>query len=165
MTADGTANELANGRANRHTNGHTNGHSNGATNGSSNGVAKKPSHHSSIQPSVEVATSPNDADAVSSTIESIQALGKTFTPTDNFGRQELLAEARRLVRALETPRETMIKHNWAQVSLSLGGEMAATDLPSLPHTWPSRSESILACSERCWITTALQNRSLSWGKC
>jgi hypothetical protein len=158
MTADGTANELANGRANRHTNGHTNGHSNGATNGSSNGVAKKPSHHTSIQPSVEVAISPNDADAVASTIESIQSLGKTFSPDDNFGRQKLLAEARRLVRSLETPRETMIKHNWAQVRVSLRREMATADLRSLPHTWPSHSESMLACSERCWRTTALQSR-------
>jgi hypothetical protein len=165
MTADGTANELANGRANRHTNGHTNGHSNGAANGSSNGVAKTPGHHTSIQPSVEVAISPNDAGAVTSTIESIHSLGKTFSPDDNFGRQKLLAEARRLVRSLETPRETMIKHNWAQVSLALRREMAAADLRSLPHTWPSRLESILACSERCWSTIALQSRSLSWGKC
>lgn len=116
MTADGTANELVNGRANGHTNGHANGHTNKVANGPSNGVAKKPGHQSSILPSVEVAISPNDADAVISTIESIQAFGKTFSPTDNFGRQKLLAEARRLVRALETPRETMIKHNWAQVS-------------------------------------------------
>jgi len=115
MTADGTASELVNERANGHTNGHTNGKSNGAA----NGVAKKPGHHTSIQPFMEVATSPNDADAVANTIESIQTLGKTFSAADNFGRQKLLAEARRLVRALETPRETMIKHNWAQVSLAL----------------------------------------------
>ncbi|KAM0701687.1 hypothetical protein Q7P35_010596 [Cladosporium inversicolor] len=136
MTADGTANEFVNGRAN----GHTNGHTNKAANESSKGVAMKPGHQSSIQPSVEVATSPNDADAVSSTIESIQALGKTFTPTDNFGRQKLLAEARRLVRALETPRETMIKHNWAQpaahmaitlgVDLGLFGAMLEDDSSS-----------------------------------
>lgn len=154
MTADGTANEFVNGRAN----GHTNGHTNKAANESSKGVAMKPGHQSSIQPSVEVATSPNDADAVSSTIESIQALGKTFTPTDNFGRQKLLAEARRLVRALETPRETMIKHNWAQVSFALRGDMSAADWCSLPHTWLSRSVSTLACSERCWRTIAAQNR-------
>ena len=110
MTADGTTNG--------HTNGHINSNTHGAAKGSSNGVVKKPGHHTSVLPSVEVAISPNDADAVSSTIESIQTLGKTFSPVDNFGRQELLSEARRLVRALETPRETMIKHNWAQVSPS-----------------------------------------------
>jgi hypothetical protein len=114
MTADGTANELVNARANVYSNGHTN----GAAKGPSNGVVKEPGQHTSIQPSVEVAISPNDADAVSSTIESIQTLGKTFSPADDFGRRKLLAEARRLVRALETPRETMIKHNWAQVSPS-----------------------------------------------
>jgi len=118
MTADGTANEFVNARANGYSNGHTNGHTNGAAEGSSNGLVKKPGHRTSIQPSVEVAISPNDADAVSSTIESIKTLGKTFAPADNFGRQKLLAEARRLVKALETPRETMIKHNWAQVSPS-----------------------------------------------
>jgi hypothetical protein len=63
--------------------------------------------------------SPNDAAAIPSTIESIQSLGKTFSNSENVGRQKLLAEARRLVRALETPRETMIKHNWAQVSYAL----------------------------------------------
>ena len=110
MTADGTTNG--------HTNGHINSNTHGAAKGSSNGVVKKPGHHTSVLPSVEVAISLNDADAVSCTIESIQKLGETFSPVDNFGRQELLSEARRLVRALETPRETMIKHNWAQVSPS-----------------------------------------------
>lgn len=118
---NGHANGHANGNTNGHTNGHsnenTNGNTNGHTNGASNEAIKKPGHRTSIQPSVEVAVSPNNADAVSSTIESIQSLGATFSPSNNTGRQELLAEARRLVRALETPRETMIKHNWAQVSL------------------------------------------------
>jgi hypothetical protein len=72
MTADGTANEFVNARANGYSNGHTNGHTNGAAEGSSNGLVKKPGHRTSIQPSVEVAISPNDADAVSSTIESIK---------------------------------------------------------------------------------------------
>ena len=127
MTADGTANEAVNGRANGQanghtngrTNGHTNGHTNGAANGSNNGVAHKQGYHTSIQPSLEVAVSPTDADAVPGTIQSIQSLGKTFSSTDDNVRRELLTEARRLVRALETPRETMIKHNWAQVSLAL----------------------------------------------
>ena len=116
MTADGTANEFVSARANRHSSGHINCRTDGAAKVSSYGVVKRRGHHTSIQPSVEVAISPNNADAVSSTIESIQTLGKTFSPADNFGRQKLLAEARRLVRALETPRETMIKHNWAQAS-------------------------------------------------
>jgi hypothetical protein len=119
MTADGTANEHVNRRTNGYNNGRTNGHTNKAANISSNGIVTNPGHQSSIRPSVEVAISPNDAEAVSGTIESIQTLGKTFSSADNFGRQKLLAEARRLVRALETPRETMIKHNWAQASCNL----------------------------------------------
>ena len=61
--------------------------------------------------------SPNDAEQVTSTIETIQSLGKSFSASDNVSRLQLLAEARQLVRTLETPRETMIKHNWAQVSV------------------------------------------------
>jgi hypothetical protein len=136
MTADGTTNEVVNGRLNGHTHGHTHGHTNGHTNGTANGtandhtndhtnrianetsneVARKQGYYTSIQPSLEVAVSANDVEAVSDSIQSIQSLGKTFTSTDDISRRELLAEARRLVRALETPRETMIKHNWAQVS-------------------------------------------------
>lgn len=71
-------------------------------------------YRSSLQPPVEVALSPNDAASVPSSVDKIQSLGRAFSPSDNASRLELLAEARRLVRALEMPRETMIKHNWAQ---------------------------------------------------
>ncbi|KAM0715778.1 hypothetical protein Q7P37_008292 [Cladosporium fusiforme] len=73
-------------------------------------------YQSSIQPPIEVAVSPNDVDRVPSTLKSIHTLGKTFSASDNNARLQLLAEARHLVRSLETPRETMIKHNWAQPS-------------------------------------------------
>lgn len=86
--------------------------SNGSTHEASNGTAHSPS----IQPPAEVAVSPNDAEKVASTIETIYSLGKSFSTSDNVSRLQLLAEARQLVRTLETPRETMIKHNWAQVS-------------------------------------------------
>lgn len=95
----------------------SNGTTNGTTNGSTNGIkANGASHHASIIPSVDVAVSPNDGDNVSSIMESIESLGKSFSPSDDASRIQLLSEARQLVRALETPRETMIKHNWAQVS-------------------------------------------------
>lgn len=95
----------------------SNGTTNGTTNGSTNGIkANGASHHASIIPSVDVAVSPNDGDNVSSITESIESLGKSFSPSDDASRIQLLSEARQLVRALETPRETMIKHNWAQVS-------------------------------------------------
>ncbi|KAK5164213.1 uncharacterized protein LTR77_009907 [Saxophila tyrrhenica] len=63
---------------------------------------------------VSIALSPNDVTAVPTCAENIHALAKTFDKSDNGRRLELLAHARSLVRALETPRETMIKHCWAQ---------------------------------------------------
>lgn len=86
--------------------------SNGSTHETSNGSAHSPS----IQSPPELALSPDDAEKVASMVETIQSLGRSFSASDNIGRLKLLAEARQLVRTLETPRETMIKHNWAQVS-------------------------------------------------
>lgn len=113
---NGHGNGNANGHGNGHTDGSANGSANGKTNGESNGSTNGKFARPSIQPSVEVAISPNDARSVPDTIATIQSLGQNFSPSNNASRQGLLAEARRLVRALETPRETMIKHNWAQVS-------------------------------------------------
>jgi hypothetical protein len=116
-TANGTA---SNGHhANEHTNGQAKGHAtdNGTTNGVSNGESKKTKQRSQLQPSLEVAISPNDPNKIPPTIESIQSLANSYSATDDTVRRKLLAEARQLVQALETPRETMIKHCWAQVSV------------------------------------------------
>jgi hypothetical protein len=120
MTIVENAHEITNeNHANgNHANGnHANGnHANGnGTNGTSNGDTKKTRQRSQLQPSLEVAISPNDPSKIPSTIESIQSLGNSFSATDDKVRRQLLAEARQLVQALETPRETMIKHCWAQV--------------------------------------------------
>ena len=64
---------------------------------------------------VSVALAPNDLKSVSGLVESISALGSSASSGDEQARLELVEKARRLVRALETPRETMIKHCWAQV--------------------------------------------------
>lgn len=45
----------------------------------------------------------------------IASLGAS-PPEDDTARLELLKKARSLVQALETPRETMIRHLWAEVS-------------------------------------------------
>ena len=63
-----------------------------------------------------VASSPCDIEAVPSLLDEISALGKDVGNGDREGRLELLEKARSLVRALETPRETMLKHCGAQVS-------------------------------------------------
>jgi hypothetical protein len=69
------------------------------------------------KPLVDVATAsrPCDPQAVPSILKRIVSSGETPSVDDDSVRLALLASARELVQALETPRETMIKHCWAQV--------------------------------------------------
>lgn len=64
---------------------------------------------------VSIATEPNNIEAVPTLLKEITQTFDIFT-TSNVGRKDLLAKCRTLVQALETPRETMIYHCWAQVS-------------------------------------------------
>lgn len=63
-----------------------------------------------------VAVSPNDIGAVPDLVKSIATAVHTLDDGGDVARHALLLKARTLVQALETPRETMIKHTWAQVS-------------------------------------------------
>lgn len=61
-------------------------------------------------------TSATDAAAVPSLIKELGALGGGFDEnTDEETRLSLCLKARELWKALETPRETMIRHCWGQV--------------------------------------------------
>lgn len=61
-------------------------------------------------------TSATDPSAVSSLIKELSLLGEGFSATSPEElRLDLLLKARTLWKALETPRETMIRHCWAQV--------------------------------------------------
>ncbi|KAL6859799.1 hypothetical protein ACO1O0_003823 [Amphichorda felina] len=61
------------------------------------------------------ATAATDPAAVPALIKEIAALGENFTDgSDEDVRLDLLIKARTLWKALETPRETMIRHCWAQ---------------------------------------------------
>ncbi|MBE3047679.1 hypothetical protein IMZ48_35240, partial [Candidatus Bathyarchaeota archaeon] len=95
-----------------HSNGAANGtngnHTNGASNGT-NGFVKKPVVN------ISVALSPNNLPAVPDILKGISSLSTATLNGDDQSRLELVEKARQLVRALETPRETMIKHCWAQV--------------------------------------------------
>jgi hypothetical protein len=68
---------------------------------------------------VSVALGPNDLKSVPSLSAEIASLGSSLGDGDNKARLTLLRHARALVTALETPRETMIKHNWAEVRFPL----------------------------------------------
>jgi hypothetical protein len=63
---------------------------------------------------VSIATEPNNLEAVPTLLKEITESFDAFI-TSNVGRTDLLAKCRTLVQSLETPRETMIYHCWAQV--------------------------------------------------
>lgn len=65
-----------------------------------------------------VATKPNNMDAVPSLVKQINAGVDALGTGSDEARHALLVKARNLMQALETPRETMIKHCWAQVSIT-----------------------------------------------
>ncbi|KAK2008967.1 O-methyltransferase [Colletotrichum eremochloae] len=73
----------------------------------------------SIPLDVSVATRANEARSVTELSHAIGLLGKQFSPDKEEERLQLLKQARLLVQALETPRETMIKHCWAQPAATL----------------------------------------------
>ncbi|KAI1852185.1 hypothetical protein JX265_013038 [Neoarthrinium moseri] len=93
---------------------HTNGAS-GTAPGSGTSVPDKAApDFINFVPDISVALSPCDLESAPRHIQQIQKLGASLSPGDDTTRLQLLASARDLVRALETPRETMIKHCWSQ---------------------------------------------------
>ncbi|KAI1473357.1 putative O-methyltransferase [Daldinia eschscholtzii] len=64
----------------------------------------------------EIALKPCDLNSLVTHVRKINELAASVSPVNHGARHELVEAARRLVRALETPRETMIKHCWAQPS-------------------------------------------------
>lgn len=73
-----------------------------------NGIEEKPTV------TVATATSPSDLAAVPQLIKELADGVSSLEPGCNEARQALAIKARTLMQALETPRETMIKHCWAQ---------------------------------------------------
>lgn len=82
-----------------------------ATNGS-NGV------HTEDLVDINIIKTPSDLGAVLPLLKYLNANVSSLL-TDNYdARLEFLGAASKLVLALETPRETMVKHCWAHVSKS-----------------------------------------------
>lgn len=65
---------------------------------------------------VSIAAQPNDVNAVAGLVKELQAGVDGLTAGGDAARHDLLIKARTLMQALETPRETMVKHCWGQVS-------------------------------------------------
>jgi hypothetical protein len=90
------------------------------TNGSPNGTIASQKNGRMIpkpDPPVDIgiALRANDPNAIPEILKDISSFIDTPVLEKDTDRLALLAKARDLVRALETPRETMIKHCWAQV--------------------------------------------------
>ncbi|TDZ41284.1 O-methyltransferase mpaG [Colletotrichum trifolii] len=71
-------------------------------------------HTQPRQIDASVALKACDLPAVNSHVKHINAVSDLVAAGDDASRLSMLASARSLVHALETPRETMIKHCWAQ---------------------------------------------------
>ncbi|GIJ83164.1 hypothetical protein Asppvi_001683 [Aspergillus pseudoviridinutans] len=68
---------------------------------------------------VSIATEPNNIEAVPTLLKEITNGFDVFAAS-NEGREDLVIKCRALVQALETPRETMIHHCWAQTGAIAG---------------------------------------------
>lgn len=64
---------------------------------------------------ISIVTTPNNINAVSSLLDELRKGHEALPAKGDEGRKDLLLLARTLVQSLETPRETMAKHCWAQV--------------------------------------------------
>ncbi|OBR14526.1 Sterigmatocystin 8-o-methyltransferase [Colletotrichum higginsianum IMI 349063] len=69
---------------------------------------------------VSIATQPNDLDAIPGLLKDITAGVGALSSGGDEARHELLIKARTMVQALESPRETMIKHCWGQTGALAG---------------------------------------------
>ena len=104
----------------------TNGSAAAETNGSkgANGSIKKP------VVDMSVALKANNLTAVPNLAKGISSLSAAAADGNEQARLDLVEKARQLVRSLETPRETMIKHCWAQV-----GSTTIASLPAMLARW------------------------------
>ncbi|KAH8661162.1 S-adenosyl-L-methionine-dependent methyltransferase [Ilyonectria robusta] len=95
---------------------------------------------------ISIASSPCDIGVVPSLLDDISALGKNLSGDDRDSRLALLEKARSLVRALETPRETMLKHCGAQTAsffcLALGNDVGLFKQMAAGGGSPNKVESL-----------------------
>jgi hypothetical protein len=73
--------------------------------------------HNSGSVAMSIALEANDMEHVPTILKGIEEAGQQLSVDNSATRLKLLERARDLVRALETPRETMIKHCWAETNV------------------------------------------------
>lgn len=89
-----------------------NGNANGSAAPETNGYKKQ-------VVDISVALNANNLAAVPGLAQDISSLSAAAAEGNEQTRLELVEKARQLVRSLEKPRETMLKHVWAQVQSSV----------------------------------------------
>ncbi|KAF4119523.1 O-methyltransferase [Geosmithia morbida] len=77
---------------------------------------------------ISVALAPNDADSIPRLVKELQEEVASLATGGDEARHELLLKARTLTQALETPRETMIKHCWGQHNMYIDDHDPDADL-------------------------------------
>ncbi|KAJ4419212.1 hypothetical protein N0V82_005119 [Gnomoniopsis sp. IMI 355080] len=91
---------------------------------------------SSQQSAVDISLEPNNIDAVPEMMQQIKEEVEALNTGDPRARQNLIIKARKMVLALETPTETMIKHVWSQ-----GGVLGAISYGVDSHLWKVMAKS------------------------
>lgn len=69
---------------------------------------------------LSLATQPGDINAVTGLIQELSQLQKSLESGGENTRHDMLVKARTLIHSLQTPREIMIQHTWADVGQSHG---------------------------------------------
>ncbi|KAK2730267.1 sterigmatocystin 8-o-methyltransferase [Colletotrichum kahawae] len=113
-----------------------------------------------VDPSI--ATSPNDLAAVPGLLKELNAGIGSLSTGGQEARHELLLKARSIVQALEAPRETMIKHCWAQTG-SIAGVNFGVDsgLWKLMAKNGDRPQNVTELAEALGVDPALLSRLMS----
>ncbi|KAK1505116.1 hypothetical protein CABS01_08894 [Colletotrichum abscissum] len=106
-----------------------------------------------------IATRPNDLEAVPRLLKDLNENIGSLSADDHHARHELLLKARSIVQALEAPRETMIKHCWAQTGAIAGINFGVdTGLWKLMAKNGDRPQTVKELAEALGVDPALLSR-------
>ncbi|ROV89736.1 hypothetical protein VPNG_10189 [Cytospora leucostoma] len=110
---------------------------------------------------VAIAINPTDLESVPRLVKDINEGVKSLTTGGHQARHELVIKARSLMLALETPRETMIKHCWAQTGAMAGINLGIdTGLWKLMAKNGDKPQKVVELSRDLGIDPALLSRLL-----
>lgn len=110
---------------------------------------------------VSIAINPNNLEAVPGLVKEINEGVKTLATGGHEARHELIVKARSLMLALEAPRETMIKHCWAQTGAMAGINLGIdTGLWTLMAKNGDKPQKVADLSRELGIDPALLSRLL-----